>query len=139
MLREVFEGLGFETELTRSTKDGGFDLRLTTNGATYLVEVKHWSDQKVGPKAVSKLQLVVSEEGAAGGILLATGGFTNTVFEGFLEIPPINLGDGGKILGLCKAYYRQGTQLWQPDTDLAALLLEDTVTVAEWRAQRGGL
>lgn len=27
-LREIFEKLGFETELTRSMKDGGFDLRL---------------------------------------------------------------------------------------------------------------
>ena len=29
ILRETFEGIGFDTKLTRSTKDGGFDLELT--------------------------------------------------------------------------------------------------------------
>ena len=46
VLREVFEELGFDTELTRPGKDGGFDLKLTCVEdqitSTFLVEVKHW-------------------------------------------------------------------------------------------------
>ncbi len=46
MLGVVFDGLGFETHVTRSTKDGGFDLDLSciANGirSRFLVEVKHW-------------------------------------------------------------------------------------------------
>jgi Restriction endonuclease len=46
LLREVFEGLGFDTQLTRSSKDGGFDLMLKCieRGVAkiFLVEVKHW-------------------------------------------------------------------------------------------------
>lgn len=52
VLREVFEGIGFATHLTRHGKDGGFDLELsaqTEQGKkSYLVEVKHWTTQKPG-------------------------------------------------------------------------------------------
>ncbi len=51
VLREVFEGMGFDTTLTRSSKTR-FDLELVTNTErgkeTYLVEVKHWTEQKPG-------------------------------------------------------------------------------------------
>jgi hypothetical protein len=55
VMREVFEQLGFATKLTRSGKDGGFDLQLETidHGETqvFLVEVKHWlaSGKNQGP------------------------------------------------------------------------------------------
>src|SRR5271165_1604980 len=66
ILRETFEGTGFDTELTRSTKDGGFDLELsiTEQGqrTVYLVEVKHWSDQKPGKGHLKKLTKENSEE-----------------------------------------------------------------------------
>ena len=54
ILREVFETMGFDTKLTRSGKDGGFDLQLQCDESgkqkTFLVEVKHWmgSGKKVG-------------------------------------------------------------------------------------------
>ena len=54
LLAEVCGALGFETILTRSGKDGGFDLELRADGNTYLVEVKHWSaPDLVGPNVVS--------------------------------------------------------------------------------------
>lgn len=71
LLREVFEGIGFGTELTRSGKDGGFDLRLTFDEdghrRVYLVEVKHWAlllDQEpqsssTFPMSSSRRQLMV--------------------------------------------------------------------------------
>jgi len=43
LLAEVCDALGFGTTLTRSGKDGGFDLELRADGSVYLVEVKHWS------------------------------------------------------------------------------------------------
>lgn len=50
LLCEVFEGIGFDTRVTRSSKDGGVDLELTTfeegKKQVYLVEVKHWNEQK---------------------------------------------------------------------------------------------
>jgi len=138
MMREVFEGLGFETELTRSTKDGGFDLRLTVEKSAYLIEVKHWKDKKVGAPIVRGLQVVATEQGAAGGLILASGGFSSTVFEGVLQPgPPIHLGGGEKILGLCRSFYKVGSPLWQQDVDLPALLLRDTKTAASLTVARG--
>jgi hypothetical protein len=129
MLREVFEGLGFETTLTASTKDGGFDLRLEAGGETFLVEVKHWK-QAVGPGVVNKFLKVSAREEASAGLLLASGGFTATLFEGILEFgPPLHLGADEKIVGLCRAFYRLDTELLQPDIELSAILLSDTMKV----------
>jgi hypothetical protein len=67
LLFEVFEGLGFDTTLTRPAKDGGFDLRLVADGFTYFVEVKHWAERsKVGEGIVSRFtEFVISNGGEA--------------------------------------------------------------------------
>jgi HJR/Mrr/RecB family endonuclease len=129
LLREVFEGLGFDTTLTASTKDGGFDLRLEADGETFLVEVKHWN-QAVGAGVVNNFLKVSAREGAKAGLLLSSGGFTGTLFEGIVEVgPPMHLGRRDKIIGLCRIFYRLGTELLQPDAELPRLLLEDTMKV----------
>ena len=115
--------------MTASSKDGGFDLKLETGAGTYLVEVKHWK-QAVGPGVVNGFIKVTAREEATAGLILASGGFTQTLFEGILEVgPPMRLGAGEKIIDLCRVYYRLGTELLQPDTDLPLLLLRDTVEI----------
>lgn len=129
VLREVFEGLGFTTELTRPAMDGGFDLRLTDEqGQVVLVEVKHWAEpNRVGPKQVSRLIEVTAREGAAGGLLLSRSGYTDTVYNGLIVIPPkVRLGDGDKIRSLCRIYSRLGSELWQPEGGLLEGLYEGT-------------
>jgi hypothetical protein len=69
LLREAFEGIGFDTVLTRSTKDGGFDLRLMFEDhgrkRTYLVEVKHWSaPSRPGSAILQHFAHVVAREAA---------------------------------------------------------------------------
>jgi hypothetical protein len=129
LLREVFEGLKFDTTLTASAKDGGFDLKLEANGETFLVEVKHWK-QAVGPGVVNNFLKVSAREEAKGSLLLASGGFTDTMFEGILEVgPPMYLGGRDKIVDLCRIFYRLGTELLQLDTELPTVLLKDTVKV----------
>ncbi|GEM_PF-702686 len=126
LLGEVFEGLGFDTLVTRSAKDGGYDVRLQDrDGAVYLVEVKHWQT-KAGSGVVRRFVEVNAKEGSTAGLILSTGGFANCIFEGMIELEttPIHLGDRSKIASLCRAFYRAETQLWQPDDDLAALLLK---------------
>lgn len=132
VLREVFEGLGFETRLTRPAKDGGFDLELTTTQATlkqtYLVEVKHWSVQKPGLKHVRKLVQVTTSQSAAGGLLLSTSGFSKPVYAGLAEVTaPIRIGGGGKIVSLCRTYYRLCSPLWLEDPDLQSTLFDGTM------------
>jgi hypothetical protein len=62
--------------LTRPGKDGGFDLELSsTEGGqkrVYLVEVKHWTDQKPGPAHLKKIISVTASKRADGGLLLST-------------------------------------------------------------------
>lgn len=130
VLREIFEGMGFETILTRGGKDGGFDLELSTEGdtgrETYLVEVKHWADQKPGKSHLRKLFRVTAKEKARKGILLSSSGFAPSIYEGFTEAErsTVALGGRDKIVGLCKTYYRLGGQLWCPDTSISVQLLD---------------
>jgi Restriction endonuclease len=66
IMRETFEGLGFDTVLTPSTKDGGFDLEVRTvedgTPAVYLVEVKRWTAPSRPGNSVLKNFLLAVEE-----------------------------------------------------------------------------
>lgn len=131
VLREVFDGLGFDTKLTRSGKDGGFDLELTIETSSgkniYLVEVKHWSKQKPGPKHLDKLVEVTASRGAASGLLLSTSGFTRTFYQGLATTAaPVRIGDGGKVAALCQTYVRLGNALWTREPSLEQILFEGT-------------
>ncbi len=133
VLREVFEGIGFDTKLTRSGKDGGFDLMLSiiSRGARaiYLVEVKHWSKQKPGPKHLAKFLHVTASRQATAGLLLSTSGFARTIYEGLVESSaPVRLGDDSKVVSLCKMYHRLDTALWTEAQDLEKELFADTIS-----------
>ncbi|MES2988704.1 MAG: restriction endonuclease [Pseudomonadota bacterium] len=135
VLREVFEGIGFDTHLTRPGKDGGFDLELsaqTPEGRkTYLVEVKHWSEQKPGAAHLTKLVRVSIERAVEGALLLSTSGFTSTIYSGLLEVgPPVRLGAGEKVIALCKTYYRLSTGYWLEESLLEALFSGTTLPQA---------
>lgn len=132
VLREVFEKIGFGTKLTRSGKDGGFDLELSIikdgKRAIYLVEIKHWTTKKPGPEHLTKLVRVVASKQANAGLFLSTSGFARTVYEGLIEASaPVRLGDGSKVVSLCKLYHRIDTALWIEAGDLEEELFADTI------------
>jgi hypothetical protein len=138
VLRETFDGIGFDTRLTRPSKDGGFDLELSTNERgqkrIYLVEVKHWTDQKPGSSHLKKFISVTTSKQATGGLLLSTSGFTRTIYSGIAEFSaPVRLGDGNKVVALCKTYYRLQSALWLEDTNLHETLLSGTQAIGEYR------
>lgn len=129
VLAEVCEGLGFQTTLTRSTKDGGFDVAVEADGLRYLIEVKHWSAPAlVDAGVISQFAEVVVSQAAARGLLLSSSGFRPTVLAERLEVTPhrVALGDGRKIIGLCQHYARRGDSVWWPKTNLAEILFEET-------------
>lgn len=135
IMREVFEKLGFETELTRSGKDGGFDLRLGwddgTTCRTSLVEVKHWleSGKKVGSHVLSALVDVVAKEGnGTSGLLLSSSGFTKNIYNGRAEVEQhvVRIGGENKIVSLCQNYVQSSEGIWSPTADLSEMLLEGT-------------
>lgn len=134
VLREAFEEIGFDTRLTRPGKDGGFDLELVgvvkDKRQTYLIEVKHWMDTKPGVSDLKRFVSVTASMGAAGGLLLSTSGFTKAVYSGITEIScPLYVGEGDKIVALCRTYYRLRSQLWVEDVSLQDALFSGTRTI----------
>jgi len=134
-LREVFEGLGFNTQLTRSGKDGGFDLKLECKEAEktriFLVEVKHWigSGKKAGGSILSAMiDVVAKAANGATGLLLSTSGFTADVLKGRTEVEQqkVRIGGRSKVVSLCQSYLQSAEGLWSPTTELADMLLEGT-------------
>jgi hypothetical protein len=131
-MKEVFEQLGFETELTRSGKDGGFDLRLECeeDGETqiFLVEVKHWlaCGKKPGSEVLSALIDVVAKAGGkTKGLLLSSSGFTRTILSGRTEVEQhtVRIAGQNKIVSLCQSYLESLKGVWLPTTELSEMLL----------------
>jgi hypothetical protein len=134
-LRAAFEGLGFQTRLTRAGKDGGFDLELkyTEDGIpqTALIEVKHWagSGKRPGRKVYRSLLDVVARSGPqVKGLLLSSTGFTCDVVHGCteIELQKVRLGDQAKIVSVCQSYVQSLDGIWMPTTDKAELLWPGT-------------
>lgn len=131
VLREAFEGMGFDTRKTRPAKDGGYDLELTFSEdgkrRVFLVEVKHWTDQRPGSQHLKKFIKVTLSNGADGGLLLSSSGFTGTIYSGITEISaPVRLGADAKIVAICRTYYRLKNQLWTEDVNLHRELIAGT-------------
>ncbi len=79
-------------------EDGGVDFEVSRDGKTWLVQVKHWR-QEVTVKEARELWGIVASEGAAGGILIGTSGFTSPAWE-FAEEKDLALIDGPEFLKL---------------------------------------
>ena len=79
--------------------DGGVDLVLSKGSERLLVQCKHWKVQKVSVKVVRELFGVVSAEGAAGGILISSGTYTQEAKE-FARANGIELVDGTQLMRL---------------------------------------
>jgi hypothetical protein len=136
VLREVFERLGFQTQLTRSGKDGGYDLELRCSDEgremCYLIEVKHWiqGSKKPGKEDFTDFLEVVGsrKEPNTKGLLLSTSGFTREVVRGRTEVERqrIHLGDGSKIVSLCQSYVETRAGIWESDRSLHDILFAHT-------------
>lgn len=132
VVAEVFEGLGFEAELTPGSKDGGKDVVLTCTvsgkKAQYYVEVKHWrSSTKVGASAVQKLLEVVVREKKDGGLFLSTYGYTENAFTQLTAVDrrKLRFGDKDKIVAFCQTYVKAQAGLWSPPENLSQILFEE--------------
>jgi restriction system protein len=79
VVAEVFDGFGYEVELTKRTRDGGRDViairHSTIKDDKYLIECKHW-EHRVDIGVVRELLGVGVAEPNSGLILASTSGFT---------------------------------------------------------------
>jgi restriction system protein len=76
--------------------DGGVDFEIRRDGKTLLVQVKHWR-WEVSVKEVRELWGLVASEGAGGGVLIGTSGFSAAAHE-FAEGKDLELIDGSGFM-----------------------------------------
>jgi restriction system protein len=76
--------------------DGGVDLRLRKGSEKYLVQCKQWKALKVGVQVVRELYGVMAAEGAAGGMVVTSGGFTAEA-QAFAQGRNVQLVDGSAL------------------------------------------
>lgn len=129
MLANVFDGLGFDVELTPVSKDGGKDIVLKYwhdgRRREYIVEVKHWrSGKRVTKKYLTDFVQVVARERRDGGLFLATYGYSENAIEVITELTrdEIYIGEKPQIVSLCRSYMRRNNGLWAPTEPLYEIL-----------------
>jgi restriction system protein len=132
-IAELFEGIGFKTTLTPSSKDGGKDVILECTideiKKSYIIEIKHWrSGQKVGHKAVKEFTKIIINEKREKGLYLSTYGFCNNYYESLTEKQKslIRFGEQEKIVELCRTYEKVNNGIWNPIDTLESILFENT-------------
>ena len=101
-INNLFSVIGFESKLTRSTKDGGvdviaFDPRPILGGKV-VIQAKRYKNV-VGVSAVRDLYGTMINEGANKGILVTTSHYGKDAYD-FANGKPIELFDGGSLLYL---------------------------------------
>lgn len=123
-LGEVFQGLGFDVDVTRPSKDGGKDLIIhwSSEGISYTwyVEIKHWRENRVGATTMRQFVQIVVRDRVDRGLLLSSSGFVPGAYEALtiVERKRLSLGDGVTIQNICKTYIRTRAGIWTPDNPL---------------------
>jgi restriction system protein len=102
LVANVFEKMGLESRLTRSSRDGGVDCvaydKRPVLGGKVVIQAKRYR-HTVGVSAVRDLYGTMMNEGANKGILVTTSGYGPDAFD-FAKDKPIELIDGGGMLFL---------------------------------------
>ena len=109
LVANLFEEMGLETKLTRSSRDGGvdcvaFDARPVLGGKV-VIQAKRYR-HTVGISAVRDLYGTMMNEGANKGILVTTSGYGTDAFD-FCKDKPIELIDGAGLLYLLQQAGRE--------------------------------
>ena len=134
VVSELFEGLGFKTTLTPSSKDGGKDVILECTiddiQKSFVIEIKHWrSGQRVGQKTVKEFTKIIINEKRDKGLFLSTYGFSNNFYESLSETEKtiVRFGEQEKIVELCRTYEKISNGIWNPISTLEDILFDNTI------------
>jgi restriction system protein len=94
--------------------DGGVDLKARRNGATSLIQCKHWKSWKVGVSIVRELYGVMTAERAAAGVIVTSGVFSKEAMA-FAQGKPIDLIDGDALCRLVQEVRGTSNEHWVQD------------------------
>jgi restriction system protein len=117
LVSNLFQKMGLETKLTRTSRDGGvdavaFDVRPVLGGKV-VIQAKRYR-HTVGVSAVRDLYGTMMNEGANKGVLVATSGYGPDAFE-FAKDKPIELIAGGSLLYLLEQVGVRATIVFPPE------------------------
>lgn len=111
LCRSLLDKMGFETETTKASGDGGIDIMATNRqplvAGKYVIQCKRYTGS-VGEPVIRDLYGVVSSERANKGILMTTGTFTSSA-RSFAEGKQLELIDGKGIDALLEQYGLSGS------------------------------
>ncbi len=97
LVAEAFRREGYSVvENVKAGADGGVDIRLRRNGGLILVQCKNWNRNRVGVGVVREMCGAMMDEGAAGVVIVCSGGFTRDAWN-FAKGKPVRL-VGGRAL-----------------------------------------
>ena len=100
---DLFRTLGWRAETTPPSRDGGFDLRMTSpGGVTYIAECKCYSPRHhVGRPIVQKLHGANAVEQARGMMLVTTSSFSQDAVD-YAAQAGVELVDGSALVDMCR-------------------------------------
>jgi restriction endonuclease Mrr len=135
VIAAALEKIGFTVKLTAPAKDGGKDVIAScfveNREKIFYVEIKHWvGGGRPGLGHVSNFIEVNAVDKADGGLFLSSSGYTESVYNQVTEISRqrVRLGQGEKIVSLCRHFVQRENGVWYPDRPLPELLFEHTLT-----------
>jgi restriction system protein len=106
LVGNLFQKMGLETKLTRSSRDGGVDAvaydQRPILGGKVVIQAKRYK-HTVGVSAVRDLYGTMQHEGANKGILVTTSSYGPDAYE-FIKDKPVELIDGGGLLYLLEQH-----------------------------------
>lgn len=128
---ELFELMGFKTQVTARVNDGGYDIYMSKDYLTYIVECKCFSTtHPVGRPLLQKLVGANARQKADGLVFVTTSSFSSPAVEYAKEFG-IWLIDGQQLLGLFQTY--QGTNLnLAREPQVGAWVLNDEDILAQY-------
>ena len=116
----LVEKMGFTTQATKASGDGGIDLIAYNHqplfSGKYIIQCKRYAGS-VGEPIIRDLYGVVTSERANKGILITTGHFTKSAIA-FAEGKPIELIDGEKLTCLLENYDICNQTAWGNDISI---------------------
>lgn len=108
LVAEAYRRQGYAVKEGGFGPDGGIDLVLRRDGATTLVQCKHWKGRKVGVAVVREMFGVLTANKATQVVIICSGEFTQEAVN-FAENKPIELINGDRLVEMIRLAQKKPT------------------------------
>jgi restriction endonuclease Mrr len=98
-IKELYDFMGYETQLTKKSGDGGKDVIIKRGSENAIVECKRFNSPKVGRPHIQKFHSAIIDTNSKRGYFVTTGEFAKTAVD-YCKDKPITLIDGEELVKL---------------------------------------